>query len=216
MNLVYLIMTATDKAAAVDGAARSSTGGLDSHLILIAWIVIMLGALILDMVKPKPVSLWYSVGAFVAIIAKLLGVGFGWQLVIFTISSFIALMVISYRINVKSGVKMGAAAISDEMKSRFQIDHIIGMVGIVIKSIDPQDREMGLVKVGGVILPAKSLRGHEIKAGTKVIVKAIKTQELGGIAQFFGGINSMKYILLVVPLDNFVRTTGGDDGSRAG
>ncbi len=211
MNFVYHITTA------VDTVSKSSTSNSDSHIILIAWIVIMFGALFLDILRPKPVSMWYSVGAFFAIIAKLLGLALGWQFLIYAVTSFLALIVISYKINTKATTKMNAAAIygNNEEKNVFKMEELIGKEGIVIKTVGPQKRKLGLVKIWGIILPAESTRGQKIDPGTFVKIKAIRTQELGGIAQFFGGVNSMKYVLVVTPIeDRYSQKSGGDNGSR--
>ncbi len=181
-------------------------------VVALVWFGIAAVSTVADALYPKPIAIWHAVGAVFAGILSLLKVGLVWQFIVFTVVSFIALMFFSILINKGNMRRMKNSNIPDKVKDKLSLEQLINQRGVVIKNIEHNSE--GLVKVFGLILPAVSLRGMKIKAGTYVVVKAVKERILGGISQFLGGAISSRYVLLVMPLRN-PDTMGGNDVSRA-
>jgi len=202
---------------AADSAAKvgaESNGSVPVRSVWMIWVGIAVLAVIVDVVIcPKPISLWYAVGAIAALIASFLGVGLLLQGLIFAVFSFAALLVASYLKNLKTSKSLENNVIPEHVKKKLKLENIVNQEGIVVKTIDPERHENGLVKVAGIILPARSLRNQKIKAGTDVVIKAVKQNMVGGFAQFIGGTNSSRYILIVMPkekvIENDVKRSGG-------
>lgn len=57
---------------------------------IILWLLIGIGLILLDICTSLFLFVWIAIGAVVAIIASLIGLSFPWQLILFGISSIIA------------------------------------------------------------------------------------------------------------------------------
>ena len=169
------------------------------------WFIVAILFLAFDLVYPKPVAMWYAVGALFSTILCLLGVSPLWQLVGFVVMSFIALIVLAELMNKFSG----NSDIPDEVKNNLSLKRFKNKKAVVIKAIKHGDK--GLVKVFGLIFPAISSDGTEIKAGTDVIVVDLKENLFSGVFQYLGSGASSRYVLLVKPLKNHYATGGGND-----
>ncbi len=180
-------------------------------VVAIVWFCIAIVSMIADALYPKPIAIWHSVGAVFAGILSLLKVGLLWQFIVFTVVSFLALMFFSMLINKGYMKRVKKSNIPDKVKDKPTLERLINQKGLVVKNIEHNSE--GLVKVFGLILPAVSLRGMKIRAGTDVVVKAVRERMLGGISQFLGGAISSRYVLLVMPLRNS-DTIGGSDVYR--
>ena len=60
---------------------------------IILWLVIGVGVILLDIGTSLFLFVWFAIGSVVAIIAALAGVNFAWQLILFGISSIIAISI---------------------------------------------------------------------------------------------------------------------------
>ena len=60
---------------------------------IILWLVIGVGVILLDIGTSLFLFVWFAIGSVVAIIAALAGLSFAWQLILFGISSIIAISI---------------------------------------------------------------------------------------------------------------------------
>ena len=60
---------------------------------IILWLVIGVGVILLDIGTSLFLFVWFAIGSVVAIIAALVGLSFAWQLILFGISSIIAISI---------------------------------------------------------------------------------------------------------------------------
>ncbi len=130
------------------------------------WIIAMVLFGVLEAVTLGLTSLWFVIGALLALIAAMLGAPFIAQVVIFVIAS--AVFLIFTKPAAKNLLKIG-----DE---RTNIDALIGEKGLVTLEIQPFS--MGQVKVKGQIWSALSEDGEPIQSGQTVIVSSIEGVKL--------------------------------------
>jgi len=111
--------------------------------------------------------LWFGVGAAVAGVLALLGVGFGWQLGVFIVVSlvlFAASRKLAERVTKKQPPGIGA-------------DRFIGEPCIVLEKID-NDKNSGRVRMGREEWRAESDTDEVLPEGTKVVVTRISGTHL--------------------------------------
>lgn len=120
---------------------------------------------------------WFGVGAAVAGVLALIGLGIGWQCASFVIVSGV-LFLISRRF---------AEKVTKEQPPGIGADRLLGKRGVVLEEID-NIKNMGLVRIdkdewradsgSGEVIPT----GHTVEVqgldGTHVVVKALKTEIL--------------------------------------
>ena len=128
----------------------------------ILWLVLLIGFLIMEASTVAVVSLWFACGAFVAMIASLLGAEIWLQAVIFVGVS--AMLLALLRPILKKFVTPKLIATNP--------DSLIGTMGIVIEEID-NINEKGRVKLGGMEWSARSTSGESISEGNQVQVDRI-------------------------------------------
>lgn len=136
------------------------------------WIFVLVGAVILELITVSAlVSIWFAIGAVAALIAMQLGIGFGWQIVIFFIVTFLFI-----------GLCRPLAA--KYLRGNIIPTNADRVIGQQAKLLEPiTEDKWGLVKIQGVEWHAVSYDKSEIPAGclievlgiegSKVIVKKI-------------------------------------------
>lgn len=126
----------------------------------IIWLALCLGMVILEVSTINLVSIWFALGALITAIASIWINNLAIQIVIFTITSVIAFIL----------VKPLAKKLIKGNHLATNLDRVIGKIGLVTKDIIPL--EVGEAKVDGKLWSAFS--DEEIKTGSKVQVLAIE------------------------------------------
>lgn len=129
-----------------------------------AWLYIWLGVvavtLVVEFLTLDLVSIWISLGAFVAMILAGCGVRYEIQIavaIVVAVASLLGLRKLTMKFLLKS-------------KEKTNIDLIIGTKTKLLSDITEDD--MGTIKVNGIVYSAKTENGEEIKEGEHVeIVK---------------------------------------------
>ncbi len=132
--------------------------------ITLFWVLIMVIATIGELLTMAFYSIWFVAGAFIALIAKWLGVSFVGQFYIFIISSTILILMSEFILKRKLKI----------LKSphKTNIDALIGKEAIVTEEIN--NKEMtGEVEVAGKKWTAVSEDGSIIPARETVIIKKV-------------------------------------------
>lgn len=131
------------------------------------WTVVTVLLAMLEAATTQFICIWFAGGAFLALIASVLGLGVWWQIVVFVISSCILLFLT--KPFVKRALKNG------HEKTNF--DAVIGMTVPVHTAIDNVKSE-GAVKIRDVIWSARSENGEKIEVGTMVEIVRIEGVKL--------------------------------------
>ncbi len=130
-----------------------------------------LGAMVLfglvEIATTALVSIWFVVGALVALVAAILGASLTVQLVLFALASALALV------------------LSRPLVRRFvakppvptNLDRVIGETAQVTETVD-NERATGTVYVDGKTWTARSAGGEVIPAGERVLVKRMEGVKL--------------------------------------
>lgn len=134
----------------------------------VLWLILFVVLIIIEASSLNLITIWFAIGALLAMLAALLGVPVYFQVVIFIISS--ALMLAFTKPIVQNVLKV--------KKERTNADKIIGEKGIVIEKIDPINGT-GQVKVGGQMWAARSIDDIEIE-----INEMVEIQEISGVKLF--------------------------------
>jgi len=111
-------------------------------------------------------TIWFAIGALIAMISAMLHLPFIGQIFVFLISSSVLLYFT--RSVAKEYLKIG--------KTKTNVDSLIGELGIVIKDILPFNT--GQVKVKGQIWTAKALGDDEIMENEKIEVVDVEGVKL--------------------------------------
>lgn len=139
----------------------------------IIWLIVMVIFLIIEAITMGLTTIWFAVGAFVAMILSLFGVPLSVQIAVFLILS-IACLFFVYPI-VKNKIKPG------QIKTNYE--SVINKVGIVSERID-NINALGQVKVDGQIWTARALEDEVIEVDTRVIINEVR-----GVKLFVSKIN---------------------------
>ena len=127
------------------------------------WLAVFVVFLIVEANSIALVSLWFSVGALVAMILSFFGVPFGWQCAAFLTVSCVLLACL--RPFVRKYIKPKITPTN--------VDSIIGTTGYVTAPID-NISALGEVKLGGMVWTARSTDGAVLPEGTLVKVDRIE------------------------------------------
>lgn len=111
-------------------------------------------------------TIWFAIGALIAMISAMLHLPFIGQIFVFLISSLVLLYFT--RSVAKEYLKIG--------KTKTNVDSLIGELGIVIKDILPFNT--GQVKVKGQIWTAKALGDDEIMENERIEVVDVEGVKL--------------------------------------
>lgn len=133
----------------------------------IIWLVLAAAFLIVEMITIALISVWFTAGSLIALIASLLGMSLPGQVALMLVSSIVLLIAF-----VLLRRKMG---ILPSQKQATNADALIGKQGEVIQRVDPVEN-IGQVQVNGQIWSARTDGSQAIEVGT-----AVKITELRGV-----------------------------------
>ena len=129
----------------------------------IIWLVLMIFFLIVEAATVMVVSMWFAVGAVVALLLSLLHLEVWLQVVAFFVVSAILLACLRPMVQRHFTPKL----------SRTNVDALIGSKGYVTADID-NICAAGQVKLGSMEWTARSTSGEPIPTGTRVRVDRIE------------------------------------------
>lgn len=129
----------------------------------IFWFVLIVVFIFMETNTVSLVSIWFALGALVAMIASLFHVGIWVELVIFVAVSSITLAALRPVVRKFFTPKI----------TKTNIDSLIGQQGLVIASVD-NVKSTGAVKLGGLEWSARSTDGEPIAEGALVTVDRIE------------------------------------------
>ena len=125
------------------------------------WSVLAVGFLVLEGCTVAMVSLWFAIGAAVALVLSLLGAALWLQLLAFLAVSGVLLALL--RPMMRKYVK----------STKTNVDSVPGTEGLVTEDIDNVAYQ-GQVKLGAMTWTARSTSGASIRAGTRVRVDRVE------------------------------------------
>ncbi|HBJ17725.1 MAG TPA: NfeD family protein [Clostridiales bacterium] len=130
----------------------------------IFWLVLLVVFLIVEAACPiHLVSVWFAMGALVALLGAALDAPVWLQIVLFVVVSG-ALLALLWPL---------AKKFLNPQVTATNVDSVIGTVGIVTASIDNVEA-LGQVKLGGMEWSARSTSGDTIPTGTEVRVDRVE------------------------------------------
>ncbi len=137
-------------------------------MMVYVWLGILAAAVVLEIITPQMVSIWFALGALVSFFVALAGVEQLWiQILVFVTVS--AAAVVITRPLVKKMINKNAEPTNADM--------VIGQTGIVTEKIDNL-APSGLVKVNGSVWTARTVDDSVIEENEKVIIKEIRGVKL--------------------------------------
>lgn len=131
--------------------------------LTIVWLVLMVIFLIAEAATVTITSLWFAVGALVALLAGVFGAKFWLQVVLFIIFSTVTLMALRPMIKKYFTPNL----------TRTNVDALIGIHGYVTADIN-NVAATGAVKLNGMEWTARSTDGSPIPSGTLIKVDRIE------------------------------------------
>ncbi len=136
---------------------------LFSNFYIILWLVLVIFFIIAEALSVALVSIWFAVGAVLAMISALFGAPFWMQLLIF--------------VAVSGVLVLAAKPLSEKMINKRAIqtnaDRVIGQTAVVTQTIDNL-LSTGQVRVLEQLWTARSADGEPISAGKTVLIKEIE------------------------------------------
>lgn len=130
------------------------------------WTALIIIFAIIEGMTMGLTSIWFAIGALVALLASAIKLPFWVQLLVFSLTSI--LMIIYTRPVAKKVLKIG--------ENKTNIDSLIGKKGIVLKEIN--DYQTGQVKVKGQIWTAKNAASGPLHEGDEVEIIAVEGVKL--------------------------------------
>jgi len=131
------------------------------------WLSLIILFAIVEALTPAIVSIWFALGALLALVASALSAPVWLQITVFIIASALALILtrplIKRKLN-KTLIPTNA-------------DMLIGKTGVVVEKIDNIE-ETGSVKIQGKTWTARSEYGEEILSGSRVVISKIEGVKL--------------------------------------
>lgn len=127
------------------------------------WIIVAVVCGVVEAISLGITSIWFVLGAVVALVLASFDVPFIVQVVVFLVVS-IVLLIYTRPIATKY-LKLG--------KEKTNVDAIVGQSGLVVEKID-NVLGKGQVKIGGQIWSAKSEDGEDIPRDVEVLVLDVK------------------------------------------
>ena len=129
----------------------------------IMWLALLILFLVAEGATAAITTIWFAIGALVAMIAAILGGELWLQVVLFAVVSVACLLAL--RPLLKKFI--------EPKKTKTNIDTVIGSQGMVLERIDNL-AGTGRVKLGGMEWTARSANGETIAAGTVIKVDRIE------------------------------------------
>lgn len=133
---------------------------------LYIWLGITVVTLVVEFITFELVSIWISLGAFIAMILAACGVGYEIQIIVAIVISIGCLL----------GLRKFALKWLTKSKEKTNLDLVIGKKVKLLTKIS-QD-QMGTVKLNGITYSAKSSSDEEIDENEYVIVEKIEGNKL--------------------------------------
>lgn len=134
--------------------------------MIVIWIIVIILGIILEEATSTLVSIWFSISAAISLVFAIADFDIYIQFIVFAALSLI--LVIATRPLVKK--------LTHNTEVKTNADKLYGMVGIVTKTIEPDDK--GLVKVDFQEWTAVSVNKKLIEEKTKVVIKGIVGNKL--------------------------------------
>ena len=129
--------------------------------MLILWAIIAVVAIIIEIETISLVSIWFTLGSIVSIVAVLLGAKEWLQFIIFVGVSGVMLLL----------TRPFVKKISDNQTVPTNVDRFVGKVAVVTKKV--LAGEKGEIKIDFQTWPAVGLKEKDYNVGDKVIIKEI-------------------------------------------
>lgn len=129
--------------------------------LIIVWAILIVVAIIVELSTVTLTSIWFAIGAVVALLLAIFDVGPLWQVLSFIVISALLLLAtrpLAKKLNEKDVIKTNS-------------DKIISMIGVVTKEIAVG--EIGEVKVNLELWRAISADSTPIKVGEQVIINSL-------------------------------------------
>lgn len=129
--------------------------------LIIVWAILIVVAIIVELSTVTLTSIWFALGAVVALLLAIFNVGPLWQVLSFIAISALLLLAtrpLAKKLNEKDVIKTNS-------------DKIISMIGVVTKEIAVG--EIGEVKVNLELWRAISADSTPIKVGEQVIINSL-------------------------------------------
>ncbi len=126
------------------------------------WVAAIILFMIIEGFTATLVSIWFSIGAFAALVAETIGVGVTGQVLTFIVFSAISI----------AGLRKIALRKSKENKSKINLDRIIGQRIIVAQTVE-NSTGGGIAKINDVDWRLLSVDGEIIEKGAVVSVEDI-------------------------------------------
>lgn len=136
-------------------------------MLIMLWVAAIVLFGIMEAATAALVSIWFVVGAVVALIAAILGVGIWVQITVFVLASAVALALT--RPLMKKLVNTKAVPTN--------ADRVLGVVCKVTEPID-NENSTGAVYVDGKTWSARSVDGSTVSVGTQVTVESMEGVKL--------------------------------------
>ena len=131
------------------------------------WLGVVVASLIIEFVSLELVSIWVSVGSFLAMILALCGVGFEVQIVVAVVVSIGCIL----------GLRKITLKLLNKNKDKTNLDLAIGTKVKLIEGVTPD--KMGVAKYNGLEWSVKSKdESLSIKEGSHVEILAIEGNKL--------------------------------------
>ena len=135
----------------------------------IIWLVIAVIMLVIEIATTGLATLWFAVGAIVAMIMDLCGASVASQIIVMALVSIVCFILCMI------WVKPKLESLRKKNVQRTNADRLIGREGIVIVPLNAIDGK-GQVKVDGQVWSAKA--DEDFAEGTKITVKSIEGVKL--------------------------------------
>ena len=131
------------------------------------WLSLIILFAIVEALTPAIVSIWFALGALLALVASALSAPVWLQITVFIIASALALILTRPLIKRKLNKTLMPT----------NADMLIGKTGVVVEKIDNIE-ETGSVKIQGKTWTARSEYGEEILSGSRVVISKIEGVKL--------------------------------------
>lgn len=134
---------------------------------VLLWLILFVAMTVIEFASMQLVSVWFALGAFVALVAAAFGAPLYLQIILFTVISAVSL--IATRPLIRKFLKKGTVATNAELD--------IGKEATVIEAIN-NSALTGRVRLNGVDWTARSSNGEAIDEGTTVVIDKIDGSKL--------------------------------------
>ena len=135
----------------------------------VIWLVVAIIMLVIEVVTTGLVTLWFALGAIVAMVMDLCGAPLASQIIVMALVSIVSFILCMIWVRPK------LESLRKKNVQRTNADRLIGREGVVIVPFNATEGK-GQVKVDGQIWSAKA--DNDLEEGTKITVKAIEGVKL--------------------------------------